>query len=99
MLKIYFRINDFIMRITEQEYIDALSAYFHYTKKIVPMISEQYNKNVKTIHQYEAMNKKPDRAEIIVLWFLLVIISILSSLLMAALLIFGAKEVFGLTID
>lgn len=45
------------------------------------------------------MNKKPDRAEIIVLWFLLVIISILSSLLMAALLIFGAKEVFGLTID
>jgi hypothetical protein len=47
------------MRIPERKYIDALSAYFHYTKKLVPMGSEEYDKNVRTILQYEAMNKNP----------------------------------------
>lgn len=88
------------MKVSEQEYIKALSEYFHATFKDAHMItSKDLNPQVKTVLNFEGTYREVKTQTPAVRFTLFILISVLSSLLMATFLIWGTNEVFEIAID
>lgn len=88
------------MKVSEQEYIEALKKYYHETVRFIHVTtSKDLSPQINAIQHFESQKAEAGFSSPLFHLVSSVLLAVATSILMAVLLVWATREVFGLAVD